>query len=79
LYDALLVECGVQVARSAYAVQAQAADEDVAALLELSVGAPVLVGDETTYDPDGVPVLVSRTIYRGDAYRFEADLFRTLR
>lgn len=78
LYDALLVECGVRVARSAYAVQAQAADDENAALLDLAVGAPVLVGEETTYDLDGVPVLLSRTIYRGDAYRFEADLFRPL-
>jgi len=78
LYEALLSECGVQVARSAYAVQAQAADAELGELLVLPVGAPVLVGEETTYDAEGVPVLLSRTVYRGDAYRFEADLFRPL-
>jgi GntR family transcriptional regulator len=36
------------------------------------------VGHEVTYDADQVPVLLSTTVYRGDAYRFEADLYRPL-
>lgn len=78
LYEALQNECGVRIARSSYAVQAEVADEEVGKLLDLSAGAPVLVGQETTYDTDGVPILLSKTIYRGDAYRFEADLYRPL-
>lgn len=77
LYEAL-GECGVDIARSAFAVQATAADEETAPLLDLEVGEPVLVGSEVTYDRDGVPVLTSVTRYRGDAYRFQADLFRPL-
>lgn len=77
LYEAL-AECGVDVARSAFGVQATAADAETAALLDLEPGEPVLVGSEVTYDRKGVPVLTSVTQYRGDAYRFRADLYRPL-
>lgn len=78
LYEAMEQLCAIAIARSAYAVQAQAADAQTADLLEVAVGAPVLVGHEVTYDTAGVPVLTSTTTYRGDAYRFEADLYRPL-
>lgn len=78
LYEALETLCGIVVARSSYAVQAMAADETVAALLDIEPGAPVLVGHEVTYDGEQVPVLLSTTTYRGDAYRFQADLYRPL-
>ena len=35
-----------------------------------------LIGDEVGYAADGTPLLVGRNTYRGDAYRFEADLYR---
>jgi GntR family transcriptional regulator len=78
LYEALETRCGIVVVRSSYAVQAQAADEQTAELLDLAPGAPVLVGHEVTYDAEQVPILLSTTVYRGDAYRFEADLYRPL-
>jgi GntR family transcriptional regulator len=78
LYDALAELCGVAVARSSYAVQAAAADRETASLLDIDEGSPVLVGQETTYDSTEIPVLTSRTTYRGDAYRFQADLYRPL-
>jgi GntR family transcriptional regulator len=68
----------IVVARSSYAVQAVAAGEQTAELLDIAPGAPVLVGHEVTYDTEQVPVLLSTTVYRGDAYRFEADLYRPL-
>jgi GntR family transcriptional regulator len=79
LYRALEDVCGIVVVRSSYAVQAEAADARTAEVLELALGAPILVGHEITYDADGVPVLLSTTRYRGDAYRFQADLYRPLR
>lgn len=78
LYQALHHDCGIVVARSSYAVQAEVADEETAGLLDLLVGAPVLIGQETTYDDHGTPILLGRAVYRGDAYRFEADLYRPL-
>ncbi|WP_020574675.1 GntR family transcriptional regulator [Actinopolymorpha alba] len=79
LYEALEAVCGVVVARSSYAVQARAADRRSARLLQVAEGSPVLVGQEVTYDSAEVPVLTSTTVYRGDAYRFQADLYRPLR
>ena len=76
LYEELDRRCGVWIHRSAYWVQADAADEATAKLLELPVGAPILLSHEVAYTEDGAPVLVGTNRYRGDAYRFEADLFR---
>lgn len=78
LYEALETVCGIVVARSAYSVQAQAASASDAELLRVEEGSPVLVGREVTYDLAQTPVLTSATVYRGDAYRFQADLFRPL-
>jgi GntR family transcriptional regulator len=78
LYDILSSRCGVVVARSSYAVQAEAATREAARVLDVEVGSPVLVGDEVTYDTAEVPVLTSHTVYRADAYRFQADLYRPL-
>ncbi|GAA2158965.1 GntR family transcriptional regulator [Pedococcus bigeumensis] len=76
LYEQLRERCGLEVHRSAYTLMADLADAEVAALLGTRVGAAVLIGDEVGYAADGTPVLVGRNTYRGDAYRFEADLYR---
>lgn len=76
LYEALESLCGLRVYRSAYSVQADAADAELAGLLRIQVGTPVLVGSEVAYAADGQPILVGVNRYRGDAYRFHADLFR---
>lgn len=78
LYNVLAELCGIQIHRSAYSVQAEAAEADIAKILDIEPSSPVLVGYETAYDRDGVPLLLGHATYRGEAYRFEADLFRTL-
>jgi GntR family transcriptional regulator len=76
LYETLRSECGIEIHRSAYTLMAAVADVELARLLGMSAGAPVLVGDELAYTSDGTPVLIGYNTYRGDAYRFQADLFR---
>lgn len=76
LYEQLRERCGIEVHRSAYTLMADVADAELAALLGTHAGAPVLIGDEIGYTADGTPVLIGRNTYRGDAYRFEADLYR---
>lgn len=76
LYRALQELCGLTIHRSAYSVMAAIADAPLARLLGTTAGAPILVGDEIAYTADGLPVLLGVNRYRGDAYRFEADLFR---
>lgn len=76
LYEQLRERCGIEVHRSAYTLMADVADAELAALLGTHAGAPVLIGDEIGYTSDGTPVLIGKNTYRGDAYRFEADLYR---
>jgi len=64
------------VVRSSYAVRAGAADERVASLLKVDVGAPVLVGEDVSFGEDDRPITLGTVTYRGDAYRFEATLYR---
>jgi GntR family transcriptional regulator len=77
LYEAIEEHSEVRIARSAYTVRADGCDEATAALLEIDPGAPILIGDEVTFDRKGVPVLAGSLSYRADAYRFEADLYRS--
>ena len=76
LYSELEGRCGVRVERSAYSVHAEVADRALAAQLQIEVGWPVLVGQEVGYAASGQPLLLGHSRYRGDAYRFQADLFR---
>ena len=76
LYEELETRCDVRVHRSVYSVRAEVADTHLAAQLGVTAGWPVLVGEEVGYTDAGRPVLVGATRYRGDAYRFQADLFR---
>ncbi|MGW3954232.1 GntR family transcriptional regulator [Streptomyces sp. NPDC004752] len=78
LYETLEQECGVRIARSSYSVRAAAADQAIADLLGVQPGDPVLIGEELTYAVDGSPVLAGKMVYRSDAYRFQADLFRPI-
>lgn len=77
LYE-LLAEHGLPVHHSTYTVQAMNAEEREAALLDVAPGAAVLVARDTTYALDRTPVVVTVNCYRGDAYRFTADLFRSV-
>lgn len=77
LYDMLRSVCGVDVRRSSYAIRAIAAEPWIAELLEIPAGSPLLVGRETTYTGDGRPFNLGYAQYRGDAYEFQADLFRS--
>lgn len=76
LYETLRELCGVTIYRSAYSVAASTADATLAKMLNTTIGAAILVGEETAYTAEGVPVLLGLNKYRGDAYRFQADLFR---
>jgi DNA-binding GntR family transcriptional regulator len=51
-------------------VQASAATAEVAELLEVRKGAPVLVRAHTFYDRNRRPVLTGQAVYRGDRYQF---------
>lgn len=76
LYQALEDLCGISVFRSSCTLQARRADAEEAGLLATAIGDPVLELTAKTYGKDGTTVLTSTVVYRGDAYRFHAELFR---
>lgn len=75
LYE-LLTRHGVAMSHSRYTVHAENADARLADLLALPHGGAVLVAVETARDISGRVVLHGTSHYRGDAYRFTADLWR---
>ena len=76
LYGAL-EQHDIRVHRSTYTVQAMNAGEWESELLDLPAGAAVLVARDVTFTVDRIPIIITVNRYRGDAYRFTADLFRS--
>jgi len=76
LYETIEELSEVRIERSSYTLRADACAQQLADLLQIQEGAPILVGEELTYLTDGSPILAGVMSYRADAYRFQADLFR---
>jgi GntR family transcriptional regulator len=77
LYQLLTERYEVIPTRCDYEVQAEAASDRIADLLKIQAGSPVLVGYQTTFDQFELPIGTGHAVYRGDAYRFKASLFRS--
>jgi GntR family transcriptional regulator len=74
LYDELRA-AGVIPTRADYDVQAVAADSTQATLLGVAPGAPLLCTQAVTFDQSARPIELSRSLFRGDRYRFCTTLF----
>ena len=70
-YDTPLVE-------AEYVLEAAAAEPDVAAALEISVGSPIFLIERTSYTSGHRAVDYERLHYRGDSIRFKTRLARRL-
>jgi GntR family transcriptional regulator len=73
LYEAL-AGIGRRPSRALQRIRAIAADEDSARLLDVAPGAACLEIERRAFLPDGRAVEFTRSIYRGDAYDFAAEL-----
>ena len=76
LYQVLRERYDIVATRCDYELQAEPADAEVSTLLDIAEGAPVLVGYQMTYDQNEQCFDIGKQVYRGDAYRFKASLFR---
>lgn len=76
LYDELETRYGLRPTRARFSVEAVAADERQAALLELRPGEPLLRCHQLTEDETGRLIEMCVMDYRGDRYRFRATLLR---
>jgi GntR family transcriptional regulator len=73
LYSVLRAH-GVEPTRAAAVVEAVPADAEQARLLDVEIGTPLLSLSQVTYADDGRPIDMGNVTYRGDRYRFRANL-----
>jgi GntR family transcriptional regulator len=71
-----LSEAGVQPASADTTIEACEADADVAALIGLEVGKPILVMNQVVRDEAGRPLFASTIEYSGERYRLRTVLTR---
>jgi GntR family transcriptional regulator len=76
LYDELR-RLGVVAHSADYTLQSSAATETDAGLLDVAIGAPLLIASATTFVQSGKAMELSHSVFRGDRYRFRTTLFRT--
>jgi GntR family transcriptional regulator len=76
LYDLLQEQCGVVAYQARYTVEARAASERDASLLEIALGSPLLCARQVTFDRNSKPIEQHWSAYPHDRYRFEATLKR---
>ena len=74
LYAWLEARCAVRLTGGEEIIEARSADEETAALLEIPVGAPILVASRTSRSETGQAVEHAVILYRADRYRFRLDL-----
>lgn len=67
---------GYRVKRAVQAIEAREAEGEIAQLLELEEGAPILYKERTVYLDDGTPVDFTYCFNRGDRYRLTVALDR---
>jgi len=76
LYEVMEVRYGIRLHRARQVLEAGIAGQRESELLEVPLGAPLLMIERVTYSDHGVAVEVARAIYRGDRYKFTVELVR---
>lgn len=76
LYTVMEQKLGVKLGRAVQTISAVAAESDVASLLNVANGYPLLVAERHTSSDDGVPVEHITFYYRSDCYQFTVNLQR---
>jgi len=74
LYAVLEQRYGLKIARGHRTLEAVAANQYEAGLLQVEKGAPLMLLDSVSYLADGTPVEYYHALHRGDRSRFEAEL-----
>lgn len=76
LYAFLENHCGLLIVRGHRTLEAVAAREHEARLLEVERGAPLILLNSVSYLEDGTPLEYYHALHRGDRSRFEVELVR---
>lgn len=76
LYAVLEQQYGLMIVRGHRTLEAVAANQYEADLLQIEQGAPLMLLDSVSYLADGTPVEYYHALHRGDRSRFEVELIR---
>lgn len=76
LYEYLEKDCGLFIARGRRFIEAVAANDGEAKLLQVEKGAPLIMLDSVSYLENGSPIEYYHALHRGDRSRFEVELVR---
>ena len=76
LYNYLEIDCGLVIARGRRFIEAVAANDMEARLLEIDRGAPLVMLDSISFLENGRPIEYFHAVHRGDRARFEVELIR---
>jgi GntR family transcriptional regulator len=74
LYQVLRSNYGLHINKVKRGIEAVAATEKEARLLQVPLGAPLLQIESTSYTPEGIPIEFFIAKRRGDRTRFEFEL-----
>ncbi|MGZ4427782.1 MAG: GntR family transcriptional regulator [Nocardioidaceae bacterium] len=74
LYAVMRDRFDILATKADFEVEARVADDEDARVLDIPVGAPLLVATQTTQDQRGDVFELSQMVYRADSYRFRATL-----
>ncbi|TDQ36124.1 GntR family transcriptional regulator [Aureibacillus halotolerans] len=76
LYDFIENTCHLRIDHARQEIEAAIAGSDIAAKLNIKKGDPLLVITRITFREDQTPVEWTKTILKGDQYKFIADMKR---
>jgi GntR family transcriptional regulator len=76
LYGVMEQHLGLVITRGHRTLEAVPANQREAELLQVDVGAPLMLLDSVSYLDDGTPIEYYHALHRGDRSRFEAELVR---
>ena len=74
LYEYLEKECGFTLGRARRSIEAVAAKDAEARLLQIERGTPLLMLTSVSYTTDGIAIEYFHALHRGDRSRFDVDL-----
>lgn len=76
LYEWMFRNCGTRLVRAREFIEAAEAEAEMAALLEVPAGAPLLIARRQSFDQSGKPAEYSLLHFRSDRYRFQIEVTR---
>lgn len=79
LFEVLEHQYGLALDWGRRTFESRGADSDIAALLQVAPGSPIMYVEQVTYLADGVPIELSDIWFRGDRFRLSATVKRSQR